>query len=249
MRLDPGTEIAVPFGIDRWSPQSVRAMRGSRGKAQVEAPFPCILVHRGEGKPLRLYEAAVALFLRGKPASQDDPLASIRDQLKSLCDPWHRPAWEFVDEYLAAIEGFVARYAGAILAQSIGGGTLYEARDWIFSAPCPLPRAHLHAPAEGAEPDAQWVKVDFAFWNGGNFVAVDFSGARFLPRAAQERRARLLHAAVDLIEATPRDETSWEAFLARLLPPSRRAFWSGETIPMGPFPSAALDALDEIALG
>jgi hypothetical protein len=242
MNVDSKPEVLVPFGVDRWSAQDVQVT--------AEAPFPCVFVR--PDVPLRLHDGAGALSQR-KPAAQDDPLASIRDQLKSLCDPWHRPAWDFVDTYLAAIEDVVARDASAILAQSVGGGGLYDARDWIYSAPCPLPRAHLHAPARGAGENAPTdelsVKVDFAFWNGRHFVAADFGRSRFLPRAAREREQCLLDAGAVLVEAMPQGEAGWGEFLGRLLPSPGSAFWSGETIPMGPFPSAALDVLGEMAVG
>ena len=132
-------------------------------------------------------------------------------------------------------------------------GALYDARDWVYSAPCPLPRAHLHAPASGAgenaPTDEQSVKVDFAFWNGRHFLAIDFGRSRFLPRAAREREQRLRDAGVVLIEALPQGEAGWAEFLERLLPSPESAFWSGETIPMGPFPSAALDVLEGMAGG
>jgi hypothetical protein len=245
--LSSDLEILVPFGIDRWSARDLRARLGASGSAS-EPPFPFVVVARGGGDPLRLYHGAGALFSQRTPTSIDDPLAAIREQLNSLSNPWNRPAHDFVDAYFAAIEEIIAGDTGAILAQSIGGKALYRARDWIYSAPSPLPRAHVPAPAQALGPDApadETVKVDFAFWSGRQFVAVDFGRSRLLPRARRYRDERLGSAHVELVETTPRDQAAWAEFLGRL-GPSQAPFWTGETIPMGPFPSSALDALDEM---
>lgn len=232
--------VSVPFGTDR-----LPSLAAS-GALPATPTHHAVSIGLGEGGPLRICDAAAALFAHREPKTIDDPVVAIRDQVSALCDEWHRPAFQFVDAYFAALEASLVRDKDAVLAHSIDGGMLYELRDWIYLAPCPLPRAHLLAPDTASHSGKQLIKVDFAFWTGRNFVVVDFGRSRLLPRALKERERSLRDAGVDLLETIPADEGSWSEFLRRLLP-SGAPFWAADRIPMGPFPSDALDALDEMA--
>lgn len=243
--------LVVPFGTDRWSLAEIHAGTAER-PLRASAPFPCLLLPPGFAAPLRLNSIPLDLFASANaPIDRGDPLATLYNQVLALCDPWNHSATTFIGRYFQAAEVHVMAQAPAIAAGSFGCGSLFTPRDWVYSVPCPLPRAHLRAPGgPGHSAEDAYVAVDVAFWSGSGFVAVDTAPPRLLPKAAGERRHRLAAAGIELIAKAPAndDPAAWSAFFASLLAPPLTAFWQGETIPLGCFRSDALDALDGMVL-
>jgi hypothetical protein len=210
--------VLVPYGCDRLS---------------ADAPF--VSIDRSSGEPLRLntsqYEPALAPDLQ---MSGDDQAAYLRDYLKRLCRPWDGLSVKFLDWYFASLAAHVDANRAQLTARLGAAAGLYRADDWLFSAPIPLPRAHLRVSAGEAGGD-ELVQVDFAFWLGQRFVAARSAAAISTPRKAAEQDARLRAAAVDVVRLTPNDLTAPCSPLFSRLLPSPQDFWSGQKLPMGPF--------------
>ena len=241
--------IVVPFGVAGWSPAEVCYAAVSRPTRAV-ASFPCLLLPPDMAEPLRLNNVPVDLFAGSDaPIDRADPLATLRDRIMALCDPWNHSTTLFLSRYFRAIEACVLADAEAIAAGSAGCPGLFEPRDWVYSAPCPLPRAHLRAPGGTAGED--YIAVDIAFWSGSGFIAVDTAPPRLLPNAARQRRERLAATGIVVIDRLPMadDPAAWRALFAALLAPPLTAFWQGEAVPLGCFRSDALDILDARVLG
>ena len=164
-------------------------------------------------------------------AGTDARLAFLEEHLVSLCDLWSRPQQDFVALYFRAICATVEAERVALTAALGAQQALLDARDWSFSAFCPLPRAHL------ALGDGGTARVDFAFWTGTALVAVEIESASTPRRDRRAALASLEASGVGLI-AMPR------AALAhgdtRPLAPLLEGFWRGEPLPSSPFRPASL---------
>jgi hypothetical protein len=205
--------IVVPYGCDR---PSVGA--------------PAATIDRSASEPLRLntsrYEPVFApdLQLTGNVQA-----IYLRDYLKRLCRPWDGLSVKFLDWYFASLAAHVEANR-ALLTERLGAAAgLYRADDWLFSAPIPLPRAHLPVG------DGDFIQVDFAFWFGQRFVAARSAATISTPRKAAEQDALLRSANVDFVKFAPSDLTTpCSPLFSRLLPPPQD-FWSGQKLPLGPF--------------
>lgn len=233
-------KINVPYGCASFAPQDLRL-----AEQRHSASFRMVTLEPGSS--LRLNSHSTDPL--PAPGLEPDLLQPVREHLIRLSDVWSGPATRFVTGYFAAVQAMVEAHGASIEAQGITRGGLYRASDFVFSAPRPLPRAHLHAPLAGgsAEDAAAFVRVDFAFWTGAQFVAVEPGPPRLLPNAMRERRQRLAAAGIVTIEQLPTLPAEWESLMQQLLPPGCSPFWIGETLPQGSRPSNALDAIVALA--
>jgi hypothetical protein len=195
-------EILVPYGVDTWSVQAVNVRRFGDGSIQLGTPFPCVAINKATNRPLRLNSVALNPAPNFNAPQGATPLNLVKDRLKGLCRPWDRLSLQFIDGYFEHISNMIRVHQDAIttkLAPFIG---LYAAEDWAFSAPIPLPRAHLYASRNTGSADwdiADFVQVDFAFWLGDRMVVVLSQPAVLTPARARERLARLEQAGVTAI--------------------------------------------------
>jgi hypothetical protein len=184
-------------------------------------------------KPLRLNDADWRFGEPPDPARLADPAAALdflRERSRRLCDPWAAHQGRFVDAYFAFVARQVARDAESLQARLAPFGNLYRVADFCFSALRPLPRAHL-------ADDAGWIAVDFAFWTGGEVVALDIADGRRTQRRRAADHARLGAAGVHVV-ALPTAALAGD--LTAHLPPPLIGFCNGEILPSSPFKAAAL---------
>jgi hypothetical protein len=198
----PPDQILVPYGVDTWSIQTVKARRFGDGSIQLGAPFPCAVVNKAAGKPLRLNSEALNAAPNFNVLRGTTPLNLIKERLKGFCRPWDRLSLQFLDGYFAHIINMLDVHQDAIATKLAPFVGLYAAEDWAFSAPKPLPRAHLHEPRDEVNP--RWdvddfVQADFAFWLGDRMVAVLSQPRVLMPTRAAERLARLEQAGVGVV--------------------------------------------------
>lgn len=243
MRIEAPGLLLVPYGVETWSPESLRPVVSQAPGLAFETSIACVLIDRSRRQPVRFNNTEYDLSATPGGIDEEDPFVAIREHTKRLCDPWNRFALDFLGGYFGAVERLIADAGDDIVASCGLEGGIFEPRDWIYSAPRPLPRAHLYAPA-AVPSGSPHVVVDIAFWTGRRFVAVDGAIGQMLPKRAREMRERLSAAGIDLVTAAPSGPADWETFLARILEADSPRFWAGQPLPMGPFPSRALDALD-----
>lgn len=194
--------ILVPYGVDTWSLQTINVRRFGNGSIQLGAPFPCLAINKATKRPLRLNSEALNPAPNFNAPQGGTPLNLIKDRLKGFCRPWDRLSLQFLDGYFEHIANMLRVHQGIIttkLAPFIG---LYAAEDWAFSAPKPLPRAHLYASRNTG--NACWdiddfVQVDFAFWLGDRIVAVLSQPEVLTPARARERLTRLEQVGVTVV--------------------------------------------------
>lgn len=233
--------LLIPYGTAEWSLEGI-AIEGFTGRSlRLRTAFPCAAVNRAACEPLRLnnsrYDRAFA------PAAQpgaSDEAGLVRDYIKGLCRPWDNLAAGLLDAYFRVLSDVLDEQRDDLTGRLAPYEGLYNYRDWLFSAPKPLPRAHLHAPADttGAPGGpADFVRVDFAFWLGDRLVAAQSAASALTPKKAREQADRLRLAGIEVMPLETRDLTGDKArdFFQRLFGPSGLAFWEGDVLPAGPF--------------
>ncbi|MCS0494753.1 hypothetical protein NVS89_06555 [Ancylobacter sp. MQZ15Z-1] len=157
-----------------------------------------------------------------------DPLDAENDAFKGLsaaieaeCGPWNAAARRLVKDYFAWVDASVEAARTELEARLAPYRGLFGYRDFRFSAPRPLPRAHLPISGHAAE------RVDVAFFPGGGRCVAFVGRGTMSPRRDAERRAALTRAGVAVL-----DITGSEDFAAILR--TGEPFWAGEVLPCGP---------------
>ena len=238
MSLLPDT-ILVPYGVDTWSVQTINVSRFSDGSVQLGAPFPCATINKATRRPLRLNSEALNAAPNSNAPQGAAPLNRIKDRLKSFCRPWDRLSLQFLDGYFEHIANMLRVHQGAITTKLAPFLGLYAVEDWAFSAPKPLPRAHLYASRNTGR--TRWdmddfVQVDFAFWLGDRMVAVLSQPEVLTPGRAGERLARLEQTGVTVVhfnaENLARNPT---ALFHHVIGDFGALLESAGTVPIGPF--------------
>jgi hypothetical protein len=234
-------DFVIPFGADRILPGQLSWLETADG-AVVDCVLPHATIRRAKAAALRLNGGGLEF---GEPP----PLAAmpeIADQLAYLLVHFQRYCGvldKHPRRFLARYFDFVHRQIldrRAELSRSLARFQgLYRFDHWAFSAPRPLPRAHLHAPelgtTQGYDP-ADLVRVDFAFWTGAETVAIDLIGSETRGETDALRRARLTQNGVRLIDI-PHDllDPARRREFDHCLPADFHRFWQGEAVPSGPF--------------
>jgi hypothetical protein len=241
--------ILIPYGVAEWSPDGLAIEGFSARTLRLRTAFPCAAINRAARAPLRFntsrYESG---FAPGVQAGAGDDAALVKDYLKGLCRPWDKLAVQFLDAYFAYLADLLDEQSDLLAARLAPFAGLYKPADWLFSAPKPLPRAHLHAPSDSAASAAAgidpagFVRVDFAFWLGDRLVAAQSSQSALTPKKAKEQADRLRTAGIETFTFAPADLAGAKArdFFTRLLG-SAAAFWDGQPLPVGPFRAALID--------
>ena len=192
----------IPFGLDRL-PDTL---------APEDPRLPAATVGAGI---LRLNsEPLPPAFLAAGSGGHDDRVAALLAWLEAGCGDYARPLVGFMRAYVDFLEATLAAHRHALAAGLARFDGLYVPRDWLWSAPRPLPRAWLPTP-EGPR------KAAIAFWIDGAPLAIGLD-----PDGRDS--AALRAAGIAVLALTP-------ATLAALLPPAFHRFWDGPTLPASPF--------------
>ena len=230
----------IPFNTDAVEPRQVLFA----GDATEPAAYRLPTVAVESGRPLRLNSGQIEFGdpppLRDMPDAAGQ-LAFLCEFFRHQCGVWNKHARLFLDLYFEFIGREIADHAPALEDRLARFGRLYSIDHWAFSAPRPLPRAHLDAQEspDDSLPD-RLVRTEIAFWTAAGPVALDLIGANTRGTKEARWRARLDAASVRVIEMphSVLDANDAAAFAERL-PDDFRAFWKGDALPSGPFKSAA----------
>jgi hypothetical protein len=208
-------QLLVPYGRARPGDAGpeIRVLAGAR-LALSDGPYPF-------AEPPDLVRAVTVA----------DRLELLRELTRELCGSWDRLAAIFADAYFEWVASLIAAATPELAARA----GLFAPADWSFCALRPLPQAHLPA---GEAP----VRVDFAFWAGDRFIAIDLQGSGSVRSARRDELARLAANGTALV-AVPGAALAQEraALLQRVLPAPMQRFWAGVDLPAGPFGPDALD--------
>ncbi|MDB5595385.1 MAG: hypothetical protein JWM36_2346 [Hyphomicrobiales bacterium] len=226
--------LLIPYAADQWSLAAMKLGRATRRGIGIEASFPLMVVNKARREPLRLNNAP--WVLNPQTTAGQSVTETLRAHVRQMCRPWDRTAQAFVDAYFDHLLKEATDDA-ALRERSETFANLYAPLDWLYSAPRPLPRAHLYAPeAAPTGTEADFVQVDFAFWLGGTLTAAVSKDAGLSPPKARARVERLANAGITrVVSFSVADLTEPQRLFTDLLdgPPSR--YWSQDPVPCGPF--------------
>jgi hypothetical protein len=235
--------LVIPYGTAEWSLAGFSVEGFSTSSLRLRAPFPCVAINRAAGEPLRLNNTPYEFGFVPNLDAGAEPAMVLKDYLKGLCRPWDNLGAGFVEAYFRFISDVVEEHNVALAAKLGGYEGLYDYRDWLFSAPIPLPRAHLPAPPEAGATGtpADFVRVDFAFWLGDRLVAAHSAQSALTPRRAREYADRLRLAGIEVVPFAAADLAGDARGLFTRVLSRALAFWEGDVLPVGPFRSPALE--------
>lgn len=235
--------MLVPYGTDSWAVQGIVVQRFNARVIRLETGFPCATINKMVREPLRLNSESSGLRLEPDVLQDGSPFELLREQLKKYCRPWDRLSLRFLDRYFDHIADMVVTHRVEIDAKLAPFAGLYAAMDWVFSAPIPLPRAHLYAPRDGrALPSADdFVQVEFAFWLGDRMAAVLSQPNGLTPSKSRERVERLEQAGILTIDFKSDDLSgSYAALFERIIGDFGALLARSGPVPSGPFRPRAL---------
>lgn len=232
--------LLIPYGSAGFFPEKLKLTGFALSGLALWTASPCVIVDRSAGRPLRCHEMPAEFVPPPAPEAVRDTTAKLffmQRYLQSLCGVWQGPPKAFIEGYFAVAQRTIAAQRDGLAARVASLAGLATADDFVFSAPLPLPRAHLHLAPRSEAPvvDPQdVVRVDFAFWTGYRLLAVDMdSGASVTP---SRRRAwdRIDAYGIDRLYLKPAT-LAGAATLADVFGADFAAFWEGDPLPRTPF--------------
>jgi hypothetical protein len=232
--------LLIPYGSAGFFPDKLKLTGFSTGGLSLWTASPCVIVDRGAGQPLRCHQMPADFSPPPAPEAMRDTagkLFFLQRYLHSLCGVWQGPPKAFIDAYFAAVNRDIAANRDMLEERVRDLAGLAGADDFVFSAPLPLPRAHLHLAPRADAPTVRAedvVTVDFAFWTGRRLLAVDMdTGATPTPK---QRRAweRIGAYGIDALRLKPA-ALAGPPSLSDSLGADFARFWDGDPIPRTPF--------------
>jgi hypothetical protein len=224
----------VPFGADDWSLDDIRLGGLAREGITITTRVPCAMVDVA-GRGWRLNSARI----EAQPAQVgEDVFAALRGEVEAGTGPWDQAGKRLIARYFDWIEKIVEDSRTQIEEKLALYQGLFSYRDYRFSAPRPLPRAHLLAPVDPEKPAGRddFVRVDMAFFPGRGRTIALISSRELTPRKTAERRARLTGAGIELhaLDMAGSDDALFAAIAGA------EPFWMGDALPCGPLRPAVL---------
>ena len=206
------------------------------------APVVSLDLVSGETLPMSGLRHPFAL----PPMAQDlahgaSQLECLRGHLIKLCGLWAKPQVAFIEAYFDAIQSHVDHRKVELTARIGALAGLVEPAHWCFSAPMPLPRAHIFLDKTGHLSDqepAQYIRVDTLFCVSQGLLAVDLSRGNLM--ASRRRELAALEAAGVRVLRTP--DLPDESDLLTFLGPDFSGFTDGVDLPDSPFHGTGLPA-------
>lgn len=232
--------LLIPYGSAGFFAEKMKLTGFSLAGLELWAASPCVLIDKASRQPLRCHQMP-ADFSPPPPAEEmretAGKLGFMRQHLQSLCGVWQGPPKTFLEAYFAAVKREIAANSEELSDRIAGLDGLAGIDDFVFSAPLPLPRAHLHLAPRSDAPvvrSEDVVAVDFAFWTGHRLLAVAMeTGATPTPK---QRRAWDCVAAygIDTLRVKPKDLVEANR-PADVLGNDFARFWDGDPMPRTPF--------------
>jgi hypothetical protein len=232
--------LMIPYGSAGFFPEKLKLTGFALSGMSLWTASPCVIVDRSGRQPLRCHQMPAEFSPPPSPEAMRDTaskLAFMQEYLQSLCGVWEGPPKAFIENYFTAARRALAANGEELAARVADLAGLATADDFVFSAPLPLPRAHLHLAPRSDAPvvrSEDVVRVDFAFWTGTRLLAVDIdTGATPTPK---ERRAWQCVAdyGIDTLRVKPAALAD-AAEPADILGIDFLRFWDGDPLPRTPF--------------
>ena len=231
--------LLIPYGASRLLPRFFDPGRDAGGSERLRCRIPHVVIRPARREPLRLSDSGGLVTRPAAPVPVEpaDRVSLLRAAFEDLCGLWWPAGRRFVAKYFELVASLVEEHRCALESRLAEFGALYHYRDWIYSAPAPLPRAWIPvAQTRNPAPSPEsFVACDFAFWTGDTIIAVCVTGSETVTPARLRCAERLRAAGVQIheIPAAAMVAPGAEALRDRL-PAALLRFWEGERHPCGP---------------
>lgn len=256
IHIQVNQHLLIPFGRPKWDISKIRIAGVSTTATHFVSDTPCLYIDKTSEVPAR-----IQLFPKVVPGKfpnglePDAALDFIREYLKHRCDLQTDSERLFLDLYFEFIRKQVARSDAQVrqrmkIMEAFDIASLpipYTSPSWVFEALMPLPQAHLylddplraqHNDISPSSVPGDMFKVDFAFWTGKRFIAVEIDGSSHVGSESHIRKDRMLQRSGVLVIHILNKELVEHGMrvIPALLPPEISAFWETGKLkyPMNP---------------
>jgi hypothetical protein len=231
--------LIVPFACPKWEIEDIRIKGVSTDATFFEADSPVAYINRAVVRPLSLTHVKDVWPLGNWDALQTDDWSEALSNILSTVIEFGNLQTQSERRFIEAYFRYLTHAASeAEKDESYGYFTSKfpdADPDWVFYALLPLPQAHLYVvdPLEDFHsirspvPPKNMFKVDFAFWTGEQFVAVEIDGGSHIGSDKHIRKDRMLQrAGVQVVHILNSEvEKMPEKVIRRLLPGDVAHFW------------------------
>jgi hypothetical protein len=230
-------QLIVPFACPKWEIKNIRVRGVSTEATYFESDSPCAYINRGANTPLRLRDIQSVWPIDFDPYEVEfgqtgEALDNIERIIKQFGSIGTTSEAEFLSAYFDYLRSTVEKLTPDLFHPP--GRFPDDKADWVFDALLPLPQAHLYV----VDPlDETWYssldspqnmfKVDFAFWTGTEFIAVEIDGGSHIGSDKHITKDRMLQrSGVQVYHIMNQEVTDYGTkVVSRLLPDSRVRQW------------------------
>lgn len=223
LRIKIHNQLIIPFGCPKWEISKIRLAGVSTKSTYLVSDTPCAYIDLSLKSALRLKHIRYA-FPEELPIIKDgsEAIKFIGEYMKEKCQLDTESEKRFLDMYFYLCVDLM--YGRIVGARDSGSELEFN---YIFDALLPLPQAHFYLDnpldIEFFSPSAavpkKMFKVDFAFWTGERFVAVEIDGSSHIGSEAHIHKDRILRrAGIDVVHILNSELTKHKDPLFMLLP-------------------------------
>jgi len=245
IHIQVNQHLLIPFGRPKWDISKIRIAGVSTTATHFVSDTPCLYIDKTSEVPAR-----IQLFPKVVPGKfpnglePDAALDFIREYLKHRCDLQTDSERLFLDLYFEFIRKQVARSDAQVrqrmkIMEAFDIASLpipYTSPSWVFEALMPLPQAHLylddplraqHNDISPSSVPGDMFKVDFAFWTGKRFIAVEIDGSSHIGNESHIRKDRMLQrSGVHVVHILNKELVEYGIeVIGQLLPQEITYFW------------------------
>ena len=230
--------LIVPYGVEKWRIEDIRIVGVSTKETYFKTDIPVVHIDTKKANPYRIGEFLDRFQYSGEHTPEAH-LQAVEEYILQWCDP--RSTFEVL---------FLKTYFNWLRQKMPPGQSKihlvpYNNKNWVYVALFPIPQAHLYVTDPLRDKYSftpeRMVKVDFAFWTGKNFVAVEIDGSSHVGSEKHVWKDRWLQRAGVQVIHILNDEIRefGTKTVSSLFPIEISKFWEG-------FPEEKLDWLRPI---
>lgn len=235
-------QLIVPFACKKWEIGNIRISSVSTTGTHFVSDTPVVHISKSEKRSVTICD--LPHLLPDEPmmieVADDEPMSSqvekawavLRQKLISLPAIDTDSERKFLDLYFSYIVKETTPPAWVMKLPEEERPYPFDNAEWRFGALLPLPQAHLYL-YNSLRENTVMRKVDFAFWTGERFIAVEIDGSSHVGSEDHIRKDRELQkAGVEVIHILNSELVQYGEKVIRLLPSEIIGFWNRYPRPM-----------------
>lgn len=229
MEFSINDHLIVPYGVEKWRIEDIRIVGVSTTATYFKTDIPAVHIDTRKGNPYRIGEFLDGFQYNGQN-THEEHLQAVEDYILQWCDARSDFEALFLKTYFDWLKGILR----VIDFKPVSLHTPpHDDKNWVYTALFPIPQAHLYVtdPLRDKYSFApeRMVKVDFAFWTGKNFVAIEIDGSSHIGNEKHVWKDRWLQRSGVQVIHILNDEVKefGKKIVDALLPKEIANFWHG----------------------